>query len=155
MIGTPNKALPTSAPIRRPIFFILAILSVALLLTLYLPAAHAAPRTSPLVTLPDTVSTRLAGAKMIGHHSTSDQMTIGLLLQLNNQAELQNLITSLYAPHSALYHQWLQPGDFTARFGPSSSQIVATQNFLTQAGLQETRQKAPSLESGDEWLLIW
>jgi len=136
MIGTHNKALTTSSPIRRPILSIVAVLSVALLLTFYLPAAHVVARTTPLVTLPDTVSSRLAGAKMMGHHNTSDQMTIGLLLQLNNQAELQNFITSLYNPHSALYHQWLQPGDFAARFGPSSSQIIVAQNFLTQAGLR-------------------
>jgi len=136
MMGTPDRALPTVAPIRRPILFIVAVLSVALLLTLCLPAAYASSRTSPLVTLPNSVSPQFAGAELMGHHSTSDQMTIGLLLQMNNQAEIQNLIASLYNPHSALYHHWLQSGEFAARFGPSSSQVAAAQNFLTQAGLR-------------------
>jgi Pro-kumamolisin, activation domain/Subtilase family len=43
-------------------------------------------------------------------------------------------MSALYDPTSSEYHQWLKPGQFVQRFGPSKSEIQATESWLSSKG---------------------
>jgi subtilase family serine protease len=135
MTNDRHTPYPLKSPSRNRIRSIVGAFSVALLLVLSVSSVYAAHYTSPLVSLSNSVTPRVSSSHMLGHHNSSDQLTVGLLLPLNNQAGMQSLIASLYNPHSSLYHHWLQTGEFNARFGPSSSQLATARHFLTSTGL--------------------
>ena len=78
------------------------------------------------------------GAHVVGPHNAADTLTVGMMLKTSHQAALQTLTKSLYDPTSSAYHHWLKAGDFNAQFGPSSSDIAAATNYLTQSGLHIT-----------------
>src|SRR5689334_9932570 len=99
---------PRKGSSRRRIRSIIAGLGVAILLAISASGVYAAHYTSPLASLSNSVTPRVASSQLLGHHNANDQLTVGLLLPLNHQAEMQSLISSLYNPHSALYHHWLQ-----------------------------------------------
>ncbi|GAC1393602.1 MAG: protease pro-enzyme activation domain-containing protein [Ktedonobacteraceae bacterium] len=82
------------------------------------------------------------GANVVGPHDQATSLTVGMMLKATHQDELQTLVSSLYDPTSDSYHAWLKPSEFNAQFGPSSSDIAAATNFLTQSGLQVTSQNA-------------
>jgi subtilase family serine protease len=50
------------------------------------------------------------------------------------QADLEALIAAQQNPASPLYHQWLNPDQFAARFGMAQSDIDKVQNWLQQQG---------------------
>ncbi len=50
------------------------------------------------------------------------------------EADLQALLTAQQDPTSPLYHQWLTPDEFGARFGLADSDIVKVQSWLEQHG---------------------
>ncbi len=118
---------------RRPLFLIVTVLSVALLFVTNFAVHASSP--APLVVIPNSIAPHVAGAHMVGHHNTADQLTIGLVLKTSHAAEQQNLLKSLYNPLSSTYHHWLQNGEFDARFAPAASQVTAAKDYLTSAGL--------------------
>lgn len=50
------------------------------------------------------------------------------------EAALQSLITAQQTPGSPLYHQWLTPDQFGARFGMNDSDLAKVQAWLQQQG---------------------
>lgn len=50
------------------------------------------------------------------------------------QSELQALITAQQTPGSPLYHQWLTPDQFAARFGMPDSDLAKVRSWLEQQG---------------------
>ena len=50
------------------------------------------------------------------------------------QADLEALIAAQQDPASPLYHQWLSPEQFAARFGMAQSDIAKVENWLEQQG---------------------
>ena len=50
------------------------------------------------------------------------------------QADLEALIAAQQDPASPLYHQWLSPEQFAARFGMAQSDIDKVQSWLQQQG---------------------
>ena len=50
------------------------------------------------------------------------------------EATLQELLSAQQSPSSPLYHQWLTPETFAARFGIADEDIAATQTWLTSRG---------------------
>jgi subtilase family serine protease len=95
-------------------------------------AAGAPPN---LITLPHSVPGQLARAHLLGPHAANAQLTISLLLAMNQPDQARNLVSALYDPQSPQYHQWLPTGQFAAQFGPTASQVAAAKAFLTQQGL--------------------
>jgi subtilase family serine protease len=49
-------------------------------------------------------------------------------------ADLDNLIAAQQNPASPLFHQWLTPAQFAARFGVADADIAATQSWLERQG---------------------
>jgi len=57
-----------------------------------------------------------------------------MLLQLNStsaqQADLDDLVAAQQDPHSPLYHQWLTPSEFGARFGATDADLAQLSAWL-------------------------
>ncbi len=111
----------------------LAALSIALVA---IPGtAFAATAANPLVQLPDSSAPLVQTSKGIGHHSVNDQITVGLVLKSSNVTQQTQLLHDLYTPGNAAYHQWLNTGDFDARFAPAASDVATVSNYLTSHGM--------------------
>jgi subtilase family serine protease len=61
-------------------------------------------------------------------------MSIRFNLSPGQQADLNVLIAAQQNPASPLYHQWITPEQYAARFGMAQADIEAVQNWLLQQG---------------------
>jgi len=64
-----------------------------------------------------------------------DVVEFGVFLPLRHTDKLDALIEKLHDTNSPQYHQWLQPQQFMAQFGPRPSDIEAVKRALTARGL--------------------
>ena len=106
-----------------------------------------AQRPTPRLTRPITQTSRatLAGSRSpralrdqdLG--AVSPQMTVtGITLvfkrSVDQENALQELLTAQQNPASPLYHRWLTPDTFAARFGMADEDIAATETWLQSRG---------------------
>jgi len=63
-----------------------------------------------------------------------DGITLAFNRSPAQEADLQALIAAQQNPASPLYHQWLTPEQFAARFGMAAADIAAVQTWLQQQG---------------------
>lgn len=126
-----------------PLLSFLAILGTTLLIVPN--TAFAMPAASPLVALADSSQHLISQAQTTGHHSSSDQLTVGLALKTSNIAGQLNLLKSLYQPSSANYHNWLATGEYEARFAPAAADVANAKAYLAQYGLQLIASPSASL----------
>lgn len=110
-------------------------------LALLAPAAHAA---EPRVALSDAVSPqpRLRSAHLMGRLDPASAVHAGLILPLRNQAQLAELLRRQYTPGDPLFHQFLTPPEFTAKFGPTQADYDAVTAYARAQGLTITGQSA-------------
>ena len=73
-----------------------------------------------------------------GHLAPTNDLTLSIGLPLRNVGELDELIHQLYDPHSPNFHKFLEPAEFTARFGPTEEDYLAVQNFARTNGFVVT-----------------
>ena len=66
--------------------------------------------------------TRLSGISMVFNRSAAQE------------ADLQALIAAQQSPASPLYHQWLTPDQFAARYGMADADLDKVENWLQQQG---------------------
>ena len=59
-------------------------------------------------------------------------------LPLRDQEALTNLLQQQYEPTSPLYHHWLTPAEFTAKFGPTEQDYQAVVEFAKANGFSIT-----------------
>ncbi len=98
--------------------------------------ARKAGMPSKLVTMaPQTSLKLLARATQVGPHAAHAKIGIIIGMRLRNQAKLQAFLEQVQNPHSAVYHQWLTPSEFTARYGPTKSDVAAVEAFLKAHGI--------------------
>src|SRR5699024_978712 len=71
-------------------------------------------------------------------HASESTLKLTLGLTLNHVAKLKSFLEQVQNPHSDVYHQWLTPQEFTARYGPSASDVAAAVNFLEAQGISVT-----------------
>ncbi len=57
-----------------------------------------------------------------------------ITLALHNQDALKKLLEAQQDPSAPQYHQWLSPGEFNARFGPTESEVSSVAAWLTSKG---------------------
>jgi hypothetical protein len=126
--------------------FSLAVCStVALIATL--PAIAQMPVLQPRITSPIDDSSRatLAGSRPQRVLAAQDLGAVSPSLALHGislvfsrtpaqEADLDNLITAQQNPASQLFHQWLTPSQFAARFGVAATDIAAVQFWLERQG---------------------
>ena len=65
----------------------------------------------------------------IGDLPDQTQLKLAIGLPLHNTQALQTLLHDLYDPASPLYHHYLTPAEFTARFGPTEQDYQAVTAF--------------------------
>jgi hypothetical protein len=71
----------------------------------------------------------------IGRSAATNHLSLAIGLPLRNQAGLDELLRQLYDPHSANYHQFLTPPEFTTRFGPTEQDYQAVIKFAESNGM--------------------
>ena len=75
----------------------------------------------------------------LGHLEAPSQLKLSINLPLHNQGALTNLLEQLYDPASPLYHHYLTPEEFDARFGPTEQDYQAVDRFAaTSSGFTVT-----------------
>ena len=79
------------------------------------------------------------GATRLGRLDSSAAVTFDVALPPSHQAELNSLIAALYEPSSPQYQQWLAPGEFARRFGPSPTRANAVIGWLRGRGLNDAQ----------------
>jgi subtilase family serine protease len=95
----------------------------------------ATPSASP-VPLATSRAPRLpAGAARLGALSPGTKLTLEVTLNIPDQAALNAFLAGVANPESPYYEQFLKPGQFGPRFGPSLAQIAQVENALRSAGL--------------------
>ena len=77
-------------------------------------------------------------AQVVGHLASTQTMNLNLVLPLSDPAALETFLSDVYDPTSAVFHKFLTPAEFTARFGPSKTQYDAVVQFAVTHGLTVT-----------------
>jgi subtilase family serine protease len=85
-----------------------------------------------------------AGTQAAGRLSASQQMNVAMTLKLRNQAQLNDLLQSLYDPSSSNYRKFITLAQFTEQFGPTAADYEAVVNFATTHGLTVMKADAPN-----------
>jgi len=88
-----------------------------------------------------TMSPRVAVAQDEGQMSGStpiENMSLVFALSAVQQANLKNLLQQQQTPGSSLYHQWLKPGQFAARYGVSQQDLAKAAAWLRSQGFTVT-----------------
>jgi subtilase family serine protease len=88
-------------------------------------------------------------AQLIGKLPASQTLRFDIVLPLRDRAGLQSFLQDLYDPSSPSYHQFLQPQEFTARFGPSQEDWDALVAFAKASGFEVV---GGTRDSRDLWL---
>lgn len=86
-----------------------------------------------------TVHPEVATAQDQGELSGStviQDMTLVFRRSAAQEADLKNLLQQQQTPGSALYRQWLKPGEFAARYGVSSQDLTKVSAWLASQGFQ-------------------
>ena len=78
---------------------------------------------------------RLRQAHLLGRLNSAATLRAGIMLPLRNQSELADLLRRQYAPGDPLFHHFLSPRDFTARFGPTAQDYAAVAAYARTQGL--------------------
>ena len=65
-----------------------------------------------------------------------DRMVLQLQPSAAQQAELDSLIEAQHDPDSPLYHQWLTPAEYGARFGASAGDLARITAWLAGHGFK-------------------
>ena len=95
----------------------------------------------------DRVQPVLTRGKMasLGRVPVTNQMRLALSLPLRNASELTNLLAEIYNPGSAVFHHYLTPTEFAARFGPTPDDYAEVIRFAKTNGLTVTATHANRL----------
>ena len=75
------------------------------------------------------------GLQRAGLLPGAEKIGVDFVLSSRDPVGEQALLASLYDPSSPTYHQWLPPGQFDARFGPSEQHLAAVREWLSERGL--------------------
>src|SRR5436309_5249112 len=78
------------------------------------------------------------GAKRLGAVSPTATVSGAVVLQPRDEGALTRFISQVTDRHSPLFHHYLTPGSFAARFGPAPSIIAAVKSQLEASGLRVT-----------------
>ena len=130
---SPAMSRPVAAsqfPLR---FSFLALSLLAALGQSLAPARAAEPRLALAASA--SPAPALRSARLLGRLESNTMLRVGLTLPLRNQSQLSDLLRRQYTPGDPLYHQFLTPPDFTARFGPTPQDYEAVAAYARAQGL--------------------
>lgn len=92
---------------------------------------------SSTIALPGSVNPRAKSVYDIGPASPATRLTgitVYFRLSAAQQAALDTLLKEQQTPGSQLYHKWITPAQYAARFGLSDSDISKVETWLEQQG---------------------
>ncbi len=98
-------------------------------------AAGATTGASALAATLQPNSSSAQGKAVVSAAAAQDVVEFSIYLPLRGRAQLETLLAQLHDQTSAQYHQWLQPADFLAQYGPRPADIAAVKDALTLRGL--------------------
>lgn len=99
--------------------------------------AQASGKPSSLVAMaPQSNLKLLSHATKIGLHAPHSTIDIVVGLKLRHVAKLKQFLRKVQYPGSSIYHQWLTPEQFTARYGPTKAQVARVAQFLQANGIR-------------------
>jgi hypothetical protein len=75
------------------------------------------------------------GAQLVGVAPASQRLGLEVTLRVPDPVALQDFVAAVNDPASPLFDQFLAPGAFAARFGPSKQQVATVLRALRRAGL--------------------
>ena len=67
--------------------------------------------------------------------AAKDVVEFDVYLPLRHRDQLETLLSQMHDSTSPQYHQWMQPADFAAQFGPRPADIAAVASALAARGL--------------------
>lgn len=79
---------------------------------------------------------RSGNAQSNGRLPGNQVLQLDLVLPLRDPAGLKTFLADVYNPKSPIYHQFLTPTEFTARFGPTVEQYETVTRFAKTYGLE-------------------
>jgi len=88
---------------------------------------------------------RRGTAKRVGPLAGTNEVRLALCLPMRQGGEFTNLLAALYRPGSPVYHQYLKPREFAARFGATAGDYAAVIRFAESNGLRVTGRHANRL----------
>jgi subtilase family serine protease len=132
--------MPLNSSLRkRPFAALLSALAVLIGLGAAAAPSGAAAATvaaGPPVPLTASAPSPLpAGAALLGAVSPATTMDLTVTLAIPDQAALTAFLNGLGDPASPYYQQYLAPGQFGPRFGPSLGEVASVESALRAAGL--------------------
>jgi subtilase family serine protease len=77
-------------------------------------------------------------AQVLGRAPAERGVEFDIYIPLQKRDELQKLEIAQHTPDSALYHRWLTPAEFNARFAPDAATVAKVTKELAAAGLTVT-----------------
>ncbi|HUV96488.1 MAG TPA: S53 family peptidase [Acidobacteriaceae bacterium] len=98
-------------------------------------------RSAQMQVVKGTVPPRVAEARDQGQLSGStpiENMSLVFALSPAQQADLKNLLQQQQTVGSPMYHQWLKPGQFAARYGVSPQDLAKVAAWLRSQGFTVT-----------------
>ncbi len=105
-------------------------------LAMPLPATKVASRWTAMA--PQSSLSLLKRASEVGPHAADSTIRIIVGLKLHDVARLKTFLQEVQSPASPLYHQFLTPKQFTARYGPSKAEVAKVVSFLKARGIKVT-----------------
>jgi subtilase family serine protease len=84
-------------------------------------------------------------AAVDGPAAAEQPVEFNIYLPLRDRAATDAFLTQLQTPGAAVYHKWLTPAQFDARFGPEPATVSAITRELAAYGLRVTDVKTHSL----------
>ena len=105
-----------------------ALLTAVACFAISAAGAGAAAPTGTRILAPKPLLPR--GAKQLGAVSPTATVSGAVVLQPRDDAALTRFIAQVTDKHSPLFHHYLAPGSFAARFGPAPSTIAAVKSQL-------------------------
>jgi subtilase family serine protease len=99
-----------------------------------------------LVNLASSMLPNLKAAQRVSALPADRPMAVALDLRLRNSAALLRFLKAVYDPHSPLFHHFLTPQQFAARFAPTPTQQRQLENWLRARGLHIVQHFANGLQ---------
>jgi subtilase family serine protease len=109
----------------------------AILLLLCMVPATAAGRQTLHGCVPDAVAR--FNLQPTGRLPATNMVLLAINLPLRNKSALTNLLQQIYDPASTNFHRFLNPQQFTERFGPTEQDYQTVLNFTKTNGFQVVR----------------
>jgi subtilase family serine protease len=95
---------------------------------------------------PNAATPRAVDLGALSQQVGATPISITIALRLSNMGEAENLLKSLHTPGDPLYHQFLTPEQFVARFAPADADVAKVIAGLEKYGLRAERATSTTLK---------